>query len=118
MEQTITCIRCPVGCRLTVQVEDGNVISVSGNECKRGDAYARTECVAPERMVTAVLPVKGSKVPVSVKTRNPIPKAMIRRCMEALAQTEVTLPVHAGDVLLSQVDGVVVDVIATKSIIH
>lgn len=116
MEQMITCIRCPVGCRLTVQVEEGVVTAVSGNECKRGEAYAKTECVTPERMVTAVLPVKDSIMPISVKTKNPIPKAMIQRCMEALSRLELTKPIRAGDVLLSHVDGVQVDVVATKSI--
>ena len=31
MEQQITCINCPVGCRLQVVLENGQVVSVSGN---------------------------------------------------------------------------------------
>ena len=45
----LTCIVCPVGCRLTVEMEDGKVLKVSGNECKRGEEYARKECVNPVR---------------------------------------------------------------------
>ena len=74
MEQQITCINCPVGCRLQVVVENGEVKSVTGNSCNRGITYAKQECVAPQRMVTAVVPVAGRKCPVSVKTRTPIPK--------------------------------------------
>lgn len=74
MEQNITCINCPMGCRMSVTVENGVVTAVRGNTCKRGEKYAQQECVAPERMVTAVLPVEGRKMPVSVKTRSPIPK--------------------------------------------
>lgn len=48
MEQTITCINCPMGCRMTVQVENGQVVSVSGNVCKRGERYAHQECIAPD----------------------------------------------------------------------
>ena len=51
--EIITCINCPVGCRMEVTHEGETVLSVKGNTCKRGDAYARQECVAPLRMVTA-----------------------------------------------------------------
>ena len=115
-EQTITCISCPVGCRMTVRLAEGAVVSVAGNTCKRGEAYARQECVAPERMVTAVIPAEGSATPLSVKTRTPIPKGKIRDCMAALAQVRVTAPVAAGDVVLPDVCGTGVDVIATKSV--
>ena len=116
MEQTITCISCPVGCRMTVQVEGGAVTSVAGNTCKRGETYARQECVAPERMVTAVIPVEGSPMPLSVKTRTPIPKARIQDCMAALAKLRLTAPVAMGDVVLPDVCGTGVDVIATKAV--
>lgn len=49
MEHQITCINCPVGCRLQVVVEDGEVKSVTGNSCNRGITYAKQECVAPDR---------------------------------------------------------------------
>ena len=116
MEQTITCISCPVGCRMTVTLENGAFVSVTGNTCKRGEIYARQECVAPQRMVTAVIPVKGAAMPLSVKTRTPIPKAMINACMHALAQLEIAAPVHLGDVVLPDVCGTGVDLIATKSV--
>lgn len=116
MEQNITCISCPVGCRMTVTVEDGAVTSVTGNTCKRGDVYARQECVDPQRMVTAVIPVEGSPMPLSVKTRTPIPKARIADCMAALSQVKLTAPVRAGEVILPDVCGTGVDVIATKSV--
>ena len=116
MEQIITCISCPVGCRMTVQVEGGEVVSVAGNTCKRGETYARQECVAPERMVTAVIPVAGSPMPLSVKTRTPIPKAKIQDCMAALAKVQLTAPIAMGDVVLPDVCGTGVDVIATKAV--
>ena len=116
MEHQITCINCPVGCRMTVTVEDGKVVNVTGNTCKRGVAYAEQECVAPQRMVTAVVAVKGRKTPVSVKTRTPIPKKDIFACMKQLAETEVLAPVHMGDVVCADVCGTGVDVIATKTV--
>lgn len=112
----ITCINCPVGCRLSVELENGQVVSVTGNACKRGDTYARQECVDPQRMVTAVIPVEGSAAPLSVKTRTPIPKKLIDACMQALADVKLTAPVQAGSVVLPNVCGTGVDVIATKSV--
>ena len=112
----ITCINCPVGCRLDVTLENGQVVSVTGNTCKRGKTSARQECVDPQRMVTAVIPVAGSAVPLSVKTRTPIPKKRIADCMRALSEVRITAPVAAGSVVLADVCGTGVDVIATKSV--
>ena len=112
----ITCINCPVGCRLDVTLENGQVVSVTGNTCKRGETYAKQECVDPQRMVTAVIPVAGSAVPLSVKTRTPIPKKRIGDCMRALSEVQITAPVAAGSVVLADVCGTGVDIIATKSV--
>lgn len=116
MEQTITCISCPVGCRMTVVIQDGQFVSVTGNTCKRGEAYARQECIAPQRMVTAVIPVQGAAMPLSVKTRTPIPKEKISACMQALSALAITAPVRAGEVVLPDVCGTGVDIIATKTV--
>ncbi len=112
----ITCINCPVGCRLTVELENGQVVSVTGNTCPRGVTYARQECVDPLRMVTAVIPVEGSAAPLSVKTRTPIPKKAIKNCMMELANAKLTAPIKAGDVVVANICGTGVDVIATKSV--
>ena len=115
--EIITCINCPVGCRMEVVHEGENVISVTGNTCKRGDAYARQECVAPLRMVTAVAPVKDREMPVSLKTRTPIPKKLIDECMRAVMAKPFEAPIAAGDVLIPNVCGTGVDVIATKAVL-
>lgn len=116
MEQTITCISCPVGCRMTVTTEDGRFVSVQGNSCKRGAAYAQQECTAPQRMVTAAIPLQGATMPLSVKTRTPIPKEKIFPCMQALSQLTLSAPIRAGQVVLADVCGTGVDVIATKTV--
>ncbi len=116
-QQQITCISCPVGCRMTVTLEDGQVTKVENNTCKRGDTYARQECVAPMRMVTAVAPVKGSKIPVSVKTSAPIPKNKIFDCMQEILQSDLRMPILPGDVLIENVADTGVSVVATKAIV-
>ena len=105
MEHQITCINCPVGCRMTVTVEDGKVTKVTGNTCKRGVIYAEQECVAPQRMVTAVVAVSGRKTPVSVKTRTPIPKKDIAACMKEIEALKLTAPIQIGQVVIENVCG-------------
>ena len=115
-ERIITCINCPMGCRVTVRLENGSVTQVSGNTCKRGESYARQEVVEPLRMVTAVVPVEGSVLPLSVKTAAPIPKALIADCMRCLSGLSVQPPIAAGSVVVANICGTGVDVIATRSV--
>lgn len=117
MEQTITCINCPVGCRMTVTLSDaGDFLSVSGNTCPRGAAYAKQECTLPLRMITAVIPVEGSAVPLSVKTAAPVPKALISAVMRELSALRLTVPVSLGQVVLPNVLSTGSDIIATRSV--
>ena len=117
MEHMITCIKCPVGCRMTVILsDDGKFKSVSGNTCKRGAAYAEQECTMPLRMVTAVIPIRGSKEPLPVKTTKPVPKALIFQIMKILSEVDVCVPVKLGDTIVESILGTGVDIIATKSL--
>ena len=112
-----TCICCPLGCRIEVALdENGQVSEVSGYTCKRGADYAAQEAVAPERMVPAVLCVSGCLEPVSVKTQRPVPKAAMKDVLAAVAALRLDAPVAAGDVLIEDVCGTGVAVVATKSV--
>lgn len=115
-DQLITCISCPVGCQITVQLAGGQVQSLTGNQCKRGEVYARQEAVLPMRMVTAVAPVRGSQIPISLKTASPIPKDSIQAVMEAVRALRLQLPIQAGQVLLEDAAHTGVALIATKSL--
>lgn len=117
-ERTMICIGCPMGCRMTVTLNGTQVMSVSGNTCKRGDTYARKEVMNPTRIVTTTVFVKGGTIPVvSVKTKSDIPKDKIRDCIKTLKTISVTAPVHIGDVVVSDVAGTGVDVVATKEVV-
>lgn len=115
---TLTCIRCPKGCQVTVTLEGGEVTAVTGNGCPRGDAYARKEVTDPTRVVTTVVPVSGSAVArmVSVKTAGDVPKAKVLDVVRALSGVSMAAPVHIGDVVLADVCGTGVDVVATKDV--
>lgn len=115
--RNLTCIGCPLGCALTVELENGEVKSVSGNTCKRGDDYARKEVTHPTRIVTSTVSVTGGDLAmVSVKTANDIPKEKIMEIMKSIENIRVEAPVHIGDVILANVADTGVDIIATKDI--
>lgn len=116
-QQELVCIRCPIGCRMTVTHNQDGSLEVTGNSCKRGEEYAKKELTNPTRIVTSTVRIKGRKDQVlPVKTKEDIPKGKIRACMEALKQIEVEAPVAIGDVILSDVAGTGVDIVATKHI--
>lgn len=113
----LICIGCPLGCPLTVEMEGNEVKSVSGNTCPRGDAYAKKELTNPTRIVTSTVRVAGGKLAmVSVKTQSDIPKGKIFDCVKALKDVEVIAPVKIGDVIVENVAGTGVNVIATKNV--
>ena len=71
----LTCISCPMGCQITVEMDGNEVVSVTGNTCERGAVYARKEVTNPTRIVTSTVKVIGGKADmVSVKTKEDIPK--------------------------------------------
>lgn len=112
MERKLTCVVCPLGCDLTVQLEDGKVVAVSGNTCPRGKVYAETECVNPMRTVCSTMRCDDGSM-VAVKTDRPIPKAQMFACMRRINEAVATLPVKVGDVLLTDVCGS--NVVATQN---
>ena len=113
----LICIGCPLGCPLTVEMEGNEVKSVSGNTCPRGDAYAKKELTNPTRIVTSTVRVAGGRLAmVSVKTESDIPKGKIFDCVKALKDVEVMAPVKIGDVIVENVAGTGVNVIATKNV--
>ena len=94
--------------------DDRQVIGVEGNNCPRGEKYAKQECTMPLRMITGVIPVENFDTPLSVKTANPIPKKLIPNVMEELKKARVNIPIQIGQVILSDVCGTGIPVIATR----
>lgn len=115
MTRNLVCIVCPQGCRLTVTEENGEY-TVSGNTCKRGEAYAIKEVTAPRRVITSTVALEGGRLPrIPVKTNGDIPKEMIFTCMEEINRISVTAPVKMGDVVLADILGTGVDIVAART---
>ena len=117
MRKRLICISCPVGCELTVEIESGKVISVSGNRCPRGEAYAREEVTDPKRVLATSVKVIGGELPlVSVKTSRPIPKTLIPHVMELVKGLSVNAPVEIGQVILENLLDTGTDLVATRAV--
>ena len=112
----LTCIGCPLGCQLTVMMGNDE-IKVEGNTCPRGEAYAKKEVTNPTRIVTSTVRVEGGTIErAAVKTASDIPKGKIFDCMKEIRAVKVAAPVHIGDVIMKDVAGTGVDVVATKNV--
>lgn len=114
-EKNLTCIGCPVGCSLTVTVDESGKVLVTGNTCPKGAAYGEKEVTNPTRIVTSTVRIAGRENEVvAVKTASDIPKGKIMDCMKELAEIEVTLPVKIGDVVLENVADTGVSIVVTR----
>ena len=115
MKRNLTCIICPRGCSLTVEI-DGNDIKVSGNSCPKGQQYAIDEITHPTRTVTSTVRISNRENSmVSVKTAKPIPKEHIFDVMQLIRNTQTNAPVDIGDIIIKDVYGT--DIISTKTVI-
>ena len=113
----LVCIGCPLGCPLEVEMDGKEVVSVSGHTCKNGEKYARKELTNPTRIVTSTVRVSGGKLAMaSVKTESDIPKGKIFDCVKALRDIDVPAPVTIGQVIVADVAGTGVSVLATKDV--
>ena len=118
MEQReLTCINCPMGCRITVTMEGSEITAIEGNTCKRGETYARTEVTAPVRTVTTTIKVVGGTSDrVSCKTLTPVPKEKVFEVMADISKASCNAPIKTGDVLIGDCAGTGVPVVATKPV--
>ena len=115
-EKEFVCIRCPLGCNIAVKLENNRIESITGNTCPRGAEYVTKELTDPRRIVTSLVRLEGGELPVvSVKTAGDIPKDKIMECIRTLKAVTLKTPVRVGDVVVKNVCGSGVDVIATRN---
>ena len=116
MKRELTCIVCPLGCKIEVGLDDNNPKSIEyikGHTCKRGEEYARNECTHPKRVLTTTVACRGGGV-VAVKTDKPIPKETLFACMEIINNIEVDLPIHIGDVIIENILDTQANIVASQ----
>ena len=117
------CTTCPSECLLTVEVErdaDGHVAevrSVTGNNCPRGDKFARQELSCPMRVLTTTVAVSGGDEALHpVRTAEAIPLVLHAQAMTLIRGLVVKAPIHMGDVILPNLLNTNIDLIASMDI--
>lgn len=116
--QSYLCIGCPLGCRLEVDEDSGHqIVEIRGFACKRGKTYAAQEHVDPRRTLTTTVALIGGAWPrLPVKSNQPVPKAQVLVVCKLLRKIKVQAPVKVGDVVLANVLGIGIDIVATRAL--
>ena len=114
------CTTCPSECLLTVEVERdadgavGEVRSVTGNSCPRGEKFAHQELTCPMRVLTTTVAVSGGdEALLPVRTTEAIPLALHAQAMNLIRSLVVKAPIRMGDVVLEDLLHTGVDLIAS-----
>lgn len=110
-KRNLTCIMCPLGCQLTV-LKDGDNITVTGNNCKRGEIFGKEEVTCPMRIVTSS--VKTEKGVRACKTSKPVPKPMIFEVMKEIEKLRLK-SVKFGEVVIKNVLNTGADIVITAN---
>jgi CxxC motif-containing protein len=112
----LVCICCPMGCQLQLDIQGGAISKVRENKCKIGPKYARQEFIDPRRMLSTTVACRDGLWPrLPVKTAEAIPKAMMGEIACSLHFLSVTAPVEIGAVIVENVCGTGIKVVATRS---
>ena len=116
------CTTCPSECALTIETcidENGveHVLSVQGNRCARGHKFAEQEIIRPMRILATTIVVRGGDEKLlPVRTARPIPQDLHLSAMRDIRHASVTAPVHMGDVVMSDLLGTGVDLVASMNV--
>jgi CxxC motif-containing protein len=112
----LTCILCPIGCELEITRSERG-LDVRGNQCEKGIDFATEEVLYPKRNLATSVPVRGSQTRlVSVRLSDRVPREMIFPILREIAKLRPEPPVRRGEVLIADVLGAGVDVIATRTV--
>jgi CxxC motif-containing protein len=118
-EKEVICILCPLGCKLQVteKPDQPGEIRVRGLQCKKGKDYAYEEYTNPTRTLTSTVVIHNATLPrLPVRTNKALPKELIFSAMNEIAAVELTGPVKMGTVIIKNLLGTDIDVIASRSL--
>ena len=115
LRETVICIGCPLGCRVTVlRDRKGQVAGMKDAECKQGEKYVLKELENPVRTLTATVRTGDDGFPLlPVRTSRPVLKGLLEPIMKETVKARVRPPVKAGDVIVKNVLRSKADLIAT-----
>ena len=116
-KKEITCIICPIGCKILVNKKGDNILICEGNKCQKGIDYATNEALDPRRVLTTSVFVECGEWPLlSVKSSRPVPKDKIFDVLKEIKKVKIKAPVRIGKIIIKNVAETGIDIISTKSI--
>ncbi len=117
MKREIICTVCPLGCSINVEGSKETILNIEGNQCKRGEGFAKAEFLHPERILTSTIKTNDkNKQLVSVRSEKPVPKDSLFKCMEEIKKAEVELPISIYDVLIENIAETGINIVATETV--
>ena len=117
MKKEIICTVCPKGCHITVTGEGNIPELVEGYTCSRGLTYASDEFSHPVRILTTTVKVAGTADELlPVRSAQPLPKEKLLDCMAILRKADVKKPVAQYDVVVPDICGTGINIVAVKAI--
>ncbi len=116
MKKHFTCIMCPIGCEIDVEVQNGKAISIKGNKCPQGKAFVLQELKEPMRVLTTTVRIEnGEYNMLPVRTDRPIPKNQLFKAMQKIANTKVQAPITMYDIIIPNILETNANLITTRS---
>ena len=117
MTNKLVCIVCPTACKISISEKKQGEYEVTGNKCEKGKAYALQEIKNPVRIFTTTINIKGGKVKrLPVRSKEPVPKNIITELIKPVREIQINAPVKRGDVIIKNVFGSGVDIVASRSV--
>jgi CxxC motif-containing protein len=113
----ITCTGCPLGCRVMLEVSpEGNIESLTGNQCKEGTKYVTAEFQNPVRVFTATVLTEGGGRILPVRTDKPVPKNQLKELMRSIAKVRVKPPIRMGQEIVHDILGTGANLVSTGTL--
>ena len=117
MSKDVICIMCPLGCDMKVDIEGQEVTDVQGHRCKKGVKHAEKEVFFPGRILTTTIITRIQGVPLlPVRSNKEIPKERLVEAVRTISKHSVTGPVQMGQTVITDILGLGVDIIASRTI--
>lgn len=117
-DQKFTCIMCPLGCEVTVRLDEhGEIKETVGAKCPKGERYAAEELKHPKRVLTTTVAIDGAAhARLPVRSSSLIPKDRIIECIHEAEKVRARAPVRIGDVIIRNILGTSCNMIASRDL--
>jgi len=111
-----TCVTCPVGCEVDVELQNGSIVSLKGNKCDKVKEFVLQELKEPMRVLTTTVRIEGAKwAMLPVRTNKSIPKRLFLQAIGELASIDLKAPVHISEVIIRDIAGSGANIVATRT---